>query len=51
LDLANSLHLIQVEDGDNAVTAISRTRRAINLMISSQRSSGQTTSSFSAAGK
>jgi hypothetical protein len=50
-DLTNSLHLIQVEDGDNAVTAISRTRRAINLMISSQRSCGQTTSSFSAAGK
>jgi hypothetical protein len=27
-DLANSLHVIQVEDGDNAVTAISSTRRA-----------------------
>jgi len=27
-DLANSLHLIHVEDGDNAVTAISRTRCA-----------------------
>jgi len=40
-----------LQDGDNAVSAISRTRRAINLMISSQRSSGYTTSSFSAAGK